>query len=546
MVNEWSPAMRTAPLLMLGLLFTAACPLGLAGWPTDSNVNLQVTGGAGEETVPKVAAMPDGGVYIACFDNTGGGYKVRLQQLDRQGNKLFGAEGLLVSSYPQSTSLVDWDLIADAAGNAVLTFTDTRAGSDLDVYAYCISPDGDQLWGTAGVTLSSNNDYEPSPRVCQNTDGDYVFVWPRIPEAGPGAIVMQKLDASGQPLFGPAGIEIPGGLPQERPAFCDLVPADNGAYIVLWVRDTRTFTSPRHVRAQKFHADGSPAWLTYTNVFDATSVPIAYYPTILPDEAGGAVIGWHRSQSNLHSSFAQHLNGAGLEMWPHNGVELSTRANFHHIDPAFAYDTATGETYGFWDERNSAQSQWGTYGQKLSSAGARQWGANGIEYLPVTPIYKWALRVTLVSHSIVATFFEQPAGTTFDIVRALRVHSGGGFVWPAQFETVSSVPSDKGRLPVVVRPDGVTVAVWEDSRDGGINLYAQNLNPNGTVGNLGDLDCDGDLDFGDINPFVLALSNPAVYPEYYPACNMLLADIDGDGFLYFSDINPFIALLSNP
>ncbi len=61
---------------------------------------------------------------------------------------------------------------------------------------------------------------------------------------------------------------------------------------------------------------------------------------------------------------------------------------------------------------------------------------------------------------------------------------------------------------------------------------------------FGDLDCDGDLDADDINPFVLALSDPAGYQAAYPSCNILNGDCDGDGAVDFDDINPFVALLS--
>ncbi len=62
----------------------------------------------------------------------------------------------------------------------------------------------------------------------------------------------------------------------------------------------------------------------------------------------------------------------------------------------------------------------------------------------------------------------------------------------------------------------------------------------------GDLNCDGNVDFGDINPFVLALTNPAGYAAKYPNCNIMLADINGDGRVDFGDINPFVRLLTGP
>jgi len=60
---------------------------------------------------------------------------------------------------------------------------------------------------------------------------------------------------------------------------------------------------------------------------------------------------------------------------------------------------------------------------------------------------------------------------------------------------------------------------------------------------LGDMDCDHDVDFDDINPFVLALSGEAAYYAEYPDCHWLNADCDEDGDVDFDDINPFVAQL---
>ncbi len=59
---------------------------------------------------------------------------------------------------------------------------------------------------------------------------------------------------------------------------------------------------------------------------------------------------------------------------------------------------------------------------------------------------------------------------------------------------------------------------------------------------LGDLNCDGVVDFGDINPFVAALTDPPEYEATYD-CDIMLADIDQNGSVGFEDINPFVAML---
>jgi len=62
----------------------------------------------------------------------------------------------------------------------------------------------------------------------------------------------------------------------------------------------------------------------------------------------------------------------------------------------------------------------------------------------------------------------------------------------------------------------------------------------------GDVNCDGEVDFGDINPFVLLLTNPAAWQAAYPHCPLLNGDVNEDGLVNFGDINPFVALLAGP
>jgi len=58
-----------------------------------------------------------------------------------------------------------------------------------------------------------------------------------------------------------------------------------------------------------------------------------------------------------------------------------------------------------------------------------------------------------------------------------------------------------------------------------------------------DLNCDGVVNFDDINPFVTALVSQATYEARYPGCPWLNADTNGDGSVDFDDINPFVRCL---
>ncbi|MBU0637807.1 MAG: hypothetical protein KKB50_03005, partial [Planctomycetes bacterium] len=59
----------------------------------------------------------------------------------------------------------------------------------------------------------------------------------------------------------------------------------------------------------------------------------------------------------------------------------------------------------------------------------------------------------------------------------------------------------------------------------------------------GDLNCDGEINGFDIDPFVLALLGPSYYDPVYPDCSYMLGDINGDGDVNGFDIDPFVDLL---
>jgi subtilase family serine protease len=62
----------------------------------------------------------------------------------------------------------------------------------------------------------------------------------------------------------------------------------------------------------------------------------------------------------------------------------------------------------------------------------------------------------------------------------------------------------------------------------------------------GDMNCDGVIDLGDINPFVLYMSNFVLWQDTYPICPANVGDINDDGTYgqwSFDDINPFVALM---
>jgi hypothetical protein len=60
----------------------------------------------------------------------------------------------------------------------------------------------------------------------------------------------------------------------------------------------------------------------------------------------------------------------------------------------------------------------------------------------------------------------------------------------------------------------------------------------------GDMNCNGTLNGFDIDPFVIALTDPAAYATMFPDCTIWNADANCDGVINGFDIDPFVILLT--
>ncbi len=127
-------------------------------------------------------------------------------------------------------------------------------------------------------------------------------------------------------------------------------------------------------------------------------------------------------------------------------------------------------------------------------------------------------------------FIPQPPGAA--------MMAPGAFPIPAEDEAM--ILGELG-LPDFPEPD-----VWA-APGGLILLFADGAEPDEvfmTGGPIpGDMNCDGAVTVGDINPFVLALTDPLAYGELFPTCDALAGDVNADLAVTVSDINGFVELV---
>jgi len=459
----------------------------LSQWNSNTAVNTVVSDPSGEQSVQKLALCPDGSTYYSWFDNRGGSYAVYLQKLDVNGVPQFAANGILVSNNPQNSSLVDWDMIADNNNNAILTFTDIRSGGAINPFAYMISSAGTQMWGPNGITLSDSvNSFQPNPKVVQTSDGNYVFFW-RI-GSGPQKLALQKINAAGVKQWGSSPIIWISGTTEnyDWPA---IVPSDNGSVIVMFSGYTGSFISPSNYRiySQKVSGAGTRVWNgTQDTVYSLGRVSGFYTPRLFSDGNSGAVYCWHddRNSVNLTTGYVQRKNSAGVIQFPVNGTAVSGNASNNHFSPVAAYMPATGETYVAWQEANGGQTQVGFNVQKINSSGTRQWGTDGIAIQSLGTDQVVAYTVMTKDTTAIICFNQSAAGGN-NIIKASKLGTSGAYLWAGNIITAGSIASSKIRLNSVINPaNSNSILCWQDKRNDGGGIYAQNIKFDGTFGPL--------------------------------------------------------------
>ena len=452
-----------------------------AQWSSDPSVNLQVCDVTGAQALPKIASTADGGCYISWFDNRNGNYAVYLQRLDVMGNKLWATNGLLISNNPQNTSLVDWAIASDNHGNAILTFTDTRDNDSLHAFAYLIDSTGTFVWGANGIRLSGNGDFQPNPVATQTSDGNYVFAW--IVTSSPQVIALQKISLAGQKMWGTDPIIYSSGT-TENYTYPAIVPSDNGSVILEHSGYSGGFTAPYKIYAQKFDTNGNPVWGAGGVSIQNTGIPFYEHPLVISDNNNGAFISWYddRDMNNLFSSFVQHVTSTGTVSFPINGAEVSTNATMHHLYPTMAYLPNTDELFCFWIEEPSLQDQFAVYGQKFDAAGTRQWAANGIAFTTMTSNTIFGPYAQPTDTSAYVMYLQGNASGLNQGINAFMVNSDGNFSWSPNIVNMSDPTNQKLHSVTTISTDHVAKIAWEDTRNDGGGIYAQNINPNGTLG----------------------------------------------------------------
>lgn len=409
------PTTPALPALALALLLVATlATLAAAQWSSDPAANTPVCTAPGAQWRPATVPDGDGGMLVVWSDGRPDSGGLYAQHFDRYGLGQWGANGMRVGR-----SVFAWqgEVASDGGGGIVFAWSDAAVGPAPVIRAQRLTRDGVRLWGPDGVTVSSVPAasviyYDARIALAGDGAGGAAIAWPDSGQR----LVVQVVDASGQRAWpqevrvddgpchqvprvasdgrggaiacwkafavGVAGQRVdaagtlrwgatPRLLPND-PANSDrpnLVPDGAGGAFASWLQYA---SQPpyRRMFAQRFDSLGAAQW----GPQDLDVSPDAYVEsdTLLSDGQGGFFAAWLNDGLGL----AQHFDASGTPLWPAPGVPFDT----HYVYRATTVLSAAPD--------GGVHLCWYAYGanpayrvQRLSAAGEREWGPAG---LPLT------------------------------------------------------------------------------------------------------------------------------------------------------------------
>ncbi len=497
------------------VFFIFLCGMLQAQWSNDSALNNAICDLNGEQAIPKVVTGPTGDTYIGFFSNDSGNYDVRLQRLDSQGNEIWDHNGILISDNPAMSWLTDWDMTVDADNHAILVFQDIRNAGNNNIYAYRISPEGNFVWGADGLELSNSTAFSASPKVIITSAGNIVVAWSEETIS-----IMQKIATDGTLLWGTSGITLSGANTISWPQPFAI---DNEEILLKYFEDSGSFPAlTRHCYMQKYDTNGDPVWTNPTVVSNAGGISAwTQIFNIISDGNNGCFISWHDSRGGgmIAYPFVQHVLTDGSIGFTANGVQLSTEANRQNFYPESVYCSDEEMLITYWKQTDGDQNNHGLTGQKVDvTTGSLVWGNSGNNLIPISNTYVLLTGVRDTGDDLIIIFED----TDDAIIKAARIDPDGNYVWTNQQITICSVPSTKIHIFVSQLSGTQFIAAWEDDRNGSSDIYAQNINLDGTLGSS--------EPFGFIEGSVVLIGGIGNVQEVEVAAGSYVVnpDIDGD------------------
>ncbi|HET6462799.1 MAG TPA: hypothetical protein VFH33_03280, partial [Candidatus Krumholzibacteria bacterium] len=276
--------MRHAIRLLIPILLFAVP--ARAQWTVDG---VGVCTASGNQNQPKIASDGAGGWIMTWTDSRSGTQDIYAQRVDGTGTPLWTANGVVVCS--AANTQIEPRIVSDGNEGAIVTWQDGRTGT-YDIYAQLIDPGGAAVWAANGVPICTAPDTQQLPEIVADAFGGAVITWSDLRNGGFNPdIYAQRINVAGVAQWTANGVPIcndPGY--QDAPT---LILAGYNSIIIAW-GDQRYGNTD--VYAQRMNLAGAPQWAA-NGVPVCTALGFQDGIVMVGDFFGGAILAWRDTRS---------------------------------------------------------------------------------------------------------------------------------------------------------------------------------------------------------------------------------------------------------
>ena len=448
--------------LLVGITF--------AEWTSDPTVNLPICTAEDVQSSPEPVSDGANGTIIIWSDKRSGNDDIYAQRINANGKVLWTTDGVPICT-AAGRQYVSHS-VNDGAGGAIITWEDHRSVGSPDIYAQRINANGEVLWITDGVPICTVMNGQYSPQLVSDGTGGAIITWYDY-RSGSSDIYAQRINANGEVLW------TTDGVPICRAASSQYVsqPVSDGAggAIITW-EDYRSIGSP-DIYVQRINANGEVLWTT-DGVPICTAADKQWSPELVSDGADGAIITWIDMRSDiLNDIYAQRVNPNGAVLWTTDGVSLCTAAN-EQLYPQLVSDGAGGAIITWQDKRGGNID---IYAQRVNPNGAALWTTDGMVISAATGEQWYPQLVSDDLGGAIITWQDKRSDILNDIY-AQRVNPNGEVLWTTDGVSICTAINEQLYPQLVSNGPSGAIITWQDKRSGNDDIYAQNVNFDGTLG----------------------------------------------------------------
>lgn len=474
--------------LLLAFLFLLIVKPGFTQWSGDPNVNTPVAVQEGiSENNPVPISDGEGGVIVVYtvsvwdFNNSSNNTTIYAQRISAAGLAQWDASGIQIATVPQFT----YPTISTDGNGGVVILWDKNLDHVTDnsqVYGQRLNQNGNKLWGANGVEITSTPGEYWASGITYDING-FVVTYGNE-EEGNNDLYAQKLDMNGSLLWGTGGVKINDA---EGWAEGGLIFKDGDNYLIVFGEEYKIGENDEGMRLgwQKLNSNGTK---NGTNVLLEDVFPTGgldfYVDGFAYDGNGGFYYAITGDNDNEAKLYLQHISSTGTKSFNATpwGIEVDqsigrlSESGYIDYGISLVSDGAGGVIVGWTDTRGG---NYGLYAQRFNVSGTRVWGSGDVTVIPTLVsdrFYDGHIKMDTDGNFIFMV--PKDADIEGNHLYVQKVSPSGMVLFPQA--GVFAVGRSTHKYAEMVVSGNKVILVWDESGSD-YNIYAQSVFSSGVL-----------------------------------------------------------------